>query len=147
MKKYSRIFNYIGQYKGDILLYFIFIILSIIFSIVSIGMLLPFLDLIFKGESSSGTLPFHPSNNIIIDFIRSFLGDFIAREGKIATLGLICLLIIVSILFKNLFLVLSYYILNPLKNKVVNRLRADLYNKILQLPIGYFTEKRKGDLI
>src|SRR5206468_11984032 len=41
----------------------------------------------------------------------------------------------------------SYYILNPLKNKIVNRLRSDLYEKVLHLPIGYFTEKKKGDLI
>ncbi|MBD0287159.1 MAG: ABC transporter ATP-binding protein, partial [Flavisolibacter sp.] len=45
------------------------------------------------------------------------------------------------------FLYLSSYVLNPMKNKVVNRLRAELYEKILHLPIGYFTEKRKGDLI
>ncbi len=39
------------------------------------------------------------------------------------------------------------YVLNPVKNAIVNHLRSDLYNKVLQLPIGYFTEKRKGDLI
>ncbi len=42
---------------------------------------------------------------------------------------------------------MSYYILTPLKNKVVNQLRSDLYDKILRLPIGYFTEQKKGDLI
>ena len=67
--------------------------------------------------------------------------------GKLATLGIICGLIIGSIFFKNLFLYLSFYILNPLKNRIVNLLRSDLYNKILHLPIGYFTEQRKGDLI
>jgi subfamily B ATP-binding cassette protein MsbA len=42
---------------------------------------------------------------------------------------------------------LSFTILNPLKNNIINRLRTELYDKILHLPIGYFTEKRKGDLI
>ena len=51
------------------------------------------------------------------------------------------------IILKNLFLYLSYYILNPLKNKVVNQLREDLYDKVLNLPIGFFNEKRKGDLM
>ena len=68
-------------------------------------------------------------------------------SGPLGILGLICIIIIVSIFLKNLFLYLSYYVLNPLKNKVVNSLRPELYNKILHLPIGYFTEKRKGDLI
>ena len=48
---------------------------------------------------------------------------------------------------EKLFLYLSVYVLNPLKNKIVNNLRLELYEKILHLPIGYFTEKRKGDLI
>ena len=51
------------------------------------------------------------------------------------------------ILLKNLFLYLSFNILNPVKNQIVNTLRSELYNKILRLPVGYFTEKRKGDLI
>jgi subfamily B ATP-binding cassette protein MsbA len=51
------------------------------------------------------------------------------------------------IILKNLFLYLSYYILNPLKNSVVNQLREDLYDKVLRLPIGFFNEKRKGDLM
>jgi subfamily B ATP-binding cassette protein MsbA len=51
------------------------------------------------------------------------------------------------IILKNLFLYLSYYILNPLKNTVVNQLREELYDKILKLPIGFFNEKRKGDLM
>ncbi len=47
MKQYSRIFGYLGAYKGKIVLYFLFTLLSIVFSIVSIGMLMPFLQLIF----------------------------------------------------------------------------------------------------
>lgn len=152
MKRYSRIFFYLGHYKGEIFLYFLFIVLSIVFSIVSIGMLMPFLELIFNGESSTMANLTKESSNPIIKFVREFLVNNIERagnttDGKLATLGWICILIIVSILLKNFFLVLSYYVLNPLKNKVVNRLRTDLFDKILHLPIGFFTEKRKGDLI
>lgn len=110
-------------------------------------MLMPFLELIFNSDSTGGSNLLKPSSNPIISFVRSFLTDTIQARGKIATLGMICILIIVTILLKNVFLFLSYYVLNPLKNKVVNRLRTDLYEKILHLPIGYFTEKRKGDLI
>jgi subfamily B ATP-binding cassette protein MsbA len=71
----------------------------------------------------------------------------ILHNGKVETLQLICALIIVTVFLKNIFLYLAYRILNPLKNKIVNRLRTELYEKILQLPIGYFTEKKKGDVI
>ncbi len=93
------------------------------------------------------------SSNPVIKYIRDALKSMINKskegktEGLLNTLGLICILIVVSIFLKNLFLYLSYYVLNPIKNRIVNTLRSDLYHKILHLPIGYFTEKRKGDLI
>ncbi|MFN2458975.1 MAG: ABC transporter ATP-binding protein [Chitinophagaceae bacterium] len=147
MNKYSRIFKYLGHYKKDIVLYFLFIILSIVFSIISIGMLMPFLELIFNADNGTAGTLLKPSSNPIISFIRNFLTGAIESKGKISTLAFICILIILTILLKNAFLFLSYYVLNPLKNKVVNSLRIELYEKILHLPIGYFTEKRKGDLI
>lgn len=142
MKQYSRIFEYLSAYKGKILLYFLFTLLSIIFSIVSIGMLMPFLQLIFTGKPTLDS-----SSNPIIQTVNDFLNNAVATKGKIATLGFICLLMIGFIILKNLFLYLSYYVLNPLKNSVVNQLREELYDKVLRLPIGFFTEKRKGDLM
>jgi ATP-binding cassette, subfamily B, bacterial MsbA len=150
MKKYSRVFRYLIPYKNKIILYFIYTLLSIVFSIVSIGMLMPFLQLIFANTdpacvNCSGISTV--SSNPAISFINSTLLNSIKNNGKLFTLGIICALMISFILLKNLFLYLSYYILNPLKNKVVNNLREDIYSKILQLPIGYFTEKRKGDIM
>jgi subfamily B ATP-binding cassette protein MsbA len=150
MKQYSRIFGYLGAFRGKIFLYFLFTLLSIIFSIVSIGMLMPFLQLIFSDPRPEcvgcGNIT-KESSNFLIQSVNSFLGDAIATRGKIATLGFICLLMVSFIILKNLFLYLSYYMLNPLKNTIVNQLREDLYDKILGLPIGFFNEKRKGDLI
>ena len=148
MKKYARVFTYLSQYKGEAVLYIVFILLSIIFSLVSFGMLLPFLEMIFNGERLGvGGGMLGNSSNPVVNFIRDFLTGSIQQRGSIPTLGIICILIIISIFFKNLFIYLAYYVLNPLKNKIVNRLRTELYEKILHLPIGFFTEKRKGDVI
>ncbi len=142
MKRYSRIFNYISHYKGDIFWYCLFILLSILFSIISLGMLMPFLDLIFnKGTAPSGVA------NPVAGVLQGILNTLAQSSTKIELLGIVCIIIILSIGLKNVFLVLAVYILNPLKNKVVNQLRSELYNKILHLPIGYFTEQKKGDLI
>jgi ATP-binding cassette, subfamily B, bacterial MsbA len=150
MRQYSRIFQYLSAYKGKILLYFLFILLSIIFSIVSVGMLMPFLQLIFTdtrpGCAECNTLV-KVSNNPVIQWVNGFLGNSLTTRGKVPTLGFICLLMLLFIVLKNLFIYLSYYILNPLKNRVVNQLREEMYDKILRLPIGYFSEKRKGDLM
>ncbi len=143
MKQYARIFRYLKAYKGKIALYFLFIVLSIIFSIVSVGMLMPFLQLIFTGEGT-----FKATNNPAIQFFNNMLLESLKDpNNKVPVLGYICVLMISFIIMKNLFLYLSYYILNPLKNSIVNELRQDLYDKVLKLPIGFFTEKRKGDLM
>jgi ATP-binding cassette, subfamily B, bacterial MsbA len=149
MKQYSRIFRYLRAYKGKIVLYFLFTFLSIIFSIVSIGMLMPFLQLIFtnpRPECADCGLT-QESTNFLVKSVNDFLHSSVDTRGKIGTLGVICLLMLLFIILKNVFLYLSYYVLNPLKNTVVNQLREDLFHKVLKLPIGFFTEKRKGDLM
>lgn len=146
MKKYARVFKYLSQYKAEAFLYIFSILLSIVFSLVSLGMLAPFLEMIFNGKQTGAGLLDH-TNNSVVNYIRQFLVESINKRKAVPTLGIICGLIIVSILFKNLFLYLAYYILNPLKNKIVNQLRTELYEKVLHLPIGFFTEKRKGDII
>lgn len=148
MKKYARVFAYLSQYKGEAVLYIVFTLLSILFSLVSFGMLLPFLEIIFNGNKlGAGGGMLGDSNNPLVNYIRNFLAQSIRERGSVSTLGIICILIIIAIFFKNLFLYLAYYVLNPLKNRIVNRLRTELYEKVLHLPISFFTEKRKGDII
>ena len=144
MKRYSRVISYLAQYKGKVVLYFVFIILSIIFGLASFGMLKPFFDLIFLKNNE---LLSKPADNATLEQIRLWAADKISGYNELQMLGIICVVLIIAIMLKNLFLYLSFYVLNPLKNKIVNTIREDLYKKILKLPIGYFTEQRKGDLI
>ena len=65
--------RYVAQYKGQIALYFLFVSLSIVFSIVSIGMLMPFLELIFYGEGSGTATMMKESGNPMVQAIRKFL--------------------------------------------------------------------------
>ena len=147
MKKFFRIISYIKEYKAQMAWYGLFITLSIVFSLFSLGMLTPFLDLIF-GKSALNSLPVNTIDaSSIKDVIYGFLQNNIAKYGKSYALGWICLFIIVSIFLKNLFLYLSYYFLAPIRNEVTRKYSKLLYNKILALPIGYFTEQRKGDIL
>ncbi len=151
MKKYSRIFNYLWFYKGNIALYFLFTILSIAFSLVSLGTLPFFLRLIFSHEKLVLNKPaeIHGSGDFInyINYEISHLILVNGDRGPILALGLICLVVIISVFLKNAFLYFSFYVLTPTKNSIMTRLRVELYNKLLQLPIGYFTDQRKGDIM
>lgn len=146
MKKYARVFRLLRGHTWQLVAYFVCIVLSTVFSILSLGMLMPFLELIFVGKS--GALETAASaNKGLQDWLSQTMHNYSSAHSPMALLMLICALMLTSIVLKNLFLYLSYYILNPLKNKIVTDLRSLMYDKILQLPIGYFTEKRKGDLM
>jgi len=145
MQKYSRIFGYIKNYTGKVVLYFICTILATIFGVISIGMLMPFFNLIFKAGSSPGTIMIQ--SNALGSFLANSLQHIIDTQGKLPGLAAICAFIIVATFLKNMFLYLSNRISVPVRTSIITELRGDLYDKILRLPIGYFTEKRKGDII
>ncbi len=148
MKKYSRVFSYLGQYRGKLVLYFVCTILATLFGVISIAMLSPFFGLIF--ESAQTPDPAVMRTNVLGSFISDFLEKTIAdngANGKVAGLTAICVLIIFSTILKNIFIYLSNRISVPVRAMIITKLRGDVYDKILRLPIGYFTEKRKGDII
>jgi subfamily B ATP-binding cassette protein MsbA len=148
MKKFIRIISYIKEYKAYMSLYTLFISLSIVFSLFSLSMLVPFMDLIFGSSELSGVVKATTTNNASLkDSLYTFLQNNIAQYGKVAALGWICFGIITAVLLKNVFLYLSFYFLAPIRNAVTRKYSKLLYNKILQLPIGYFTEQRKGDIL
>ncbi len=148
MKRFSRILFYLRSQKSKIGLYVLFNLLSIVFSLVSLTMLVPFLNLLFHQDKLIVQRPeWTFSADGILDYMKYFLSELIQQYGQISALGFICGVIIVSVFFKNMFTYLSFRVLAPMRNYVMTKLRSDLYAKILQLPIGYFTEQRKGDII
>lgn len=148
MKRFSRILFYLRSQKRNIALYVLFNILSIIFSLVSLGLLAPFLQLLFGLNKLVTEKPVFEASGIgVVNYIKYLLSSMIIEHSAVYALGVICLTIVVTIFFKNLFVYLSFRVLAPMRNYVMTKLRSDLYAKILELPIGFFTEQRKGDII
>ncbi|WP_205509457.1 ABC transporter ATP-binding protein [Longitalea arenae] len=148
MKRFSRIFFYLRNQKGKILLYVVFNLLSVLFSLVSLAMLAPFLKLLFSKEAPVTERPVWVFNSDgVMAQLKYGLSYLIINYGYAQALAAVCLVIIFSILFKNLFLYLSYRTLIPMRNRVMTNFREDLYDKILILPVSYFTDQRKGDMM
>ncbi len=143
MKNISRLVYYLKDYKGAIGLYFLFSLLAVIFSVVSMASLMPVLQVLFSGHQS----PVIKANPSITDQLNQYVYGLINQYGSVQTLAFICIAIIVFVSLKNLFLYLSIYLLAPLRNAILRRLRNELFVKILALPIGYFTEESKGDIM
>ena len=149
MKNFLSLLKYIKLFKRNVILYFVSIIASIVFSIVSLAMLFPFLEIIFSTSTAKVPKPDHFELNsaYILGYLKYQISEIISQHSAVYALGVVCVFIVVSIFLKNLCLYLSYVVLTPVRNGVGTYVREDLFGKILQLPIGYFTEQRKGDLM
>ncbi len=151
MKSLRTIFRYVGKYPKLIFAYFTCNILSNLFAVVSLGLLSPFLLLIFKKQGTlqadAAKTGFFSQINPINTF-KVWLNHVLQTpNGDIKGLAVICILILTFIIFKNIFLYLAIYFLTPVRNLVVNEMRTRMYKKILVLPIGYFNEQKKGDIM
>lgn len=148
MKRFSRILFYLRSQKRNIGLYVLYILLSIIFGTVSFAIVPQFLQLIFGIDKPIAVEPaWEFSSASVLQHLKYYLTYLITHHSNVFALGVICGLVVITIFLKNMFVYLSYRTLSPMRNYVMTRLRADLYGKILELPIGYFTEQKKGDLI
>jgi subfamily B ATP-binding cassette protein MsbA len=151
MKSLRTIFRYVARYPKLVAAYFTFNILSAIFSVISLGLLSPFLLLIFKKQDTfkavSDTGNFFSRINPVNYFKQWLYGVISSPNGEVKALAFICVVLLISILLKNFFLYLSMYYLNPIRNNIINDMRTRMYKKILALPIGYFNDQKKGDIM
>jgi len=148
MKNYLGLLKYLAPYKRNIVLYFCFILFSVVFSVVSLAMLFPFLEIIFDGNklvTVKPTLDFTSAS--VISTLQYYLCQIIIAHSKIFALAMVCLFITFAIMLKNASVYMSYYVMSPMRNGMLMQLKNNLYDKILTLPIGYFSEQRKGDLM
>ena len=121
------------------------------FSVISLGLLSPFLLLIFKKQNVLNNVSQNSSFLTRINPVNQFkewIGAVVQQpHGDVKALGVICILILTFIILKNIFLYLSIYILTPIRNHIVNDMRTSMFEKILELPIGYFNDQKKGDIM
>lgn len=144
MKKFQRIFRYLGLYKARLAVYAVATILGTLFGIISLGMLAPFVSLIVNNDNNTKNLI---KSKAVGKIISDYLNYMMAAYGKLSALAAVCGIIIVAILLKNICLYASNLLSAPIRSSIVKHLRNDMYVKALQLPIGFFTEQKKGDII
>lgn len=145
MKKFKRIFKYLGFYKAKLMAYGLFTILGTLFGIFSLGMLAPFISLIVTdGDDKTGALI---KSKAVGASVSDILNELMVDHGKIYTLGVVCILIIILTILKNICIYSSNLLSAPIRSSIIRHLRSDLYHKALMLPIGFFTEQKKGDVI
>jgi subfamily B ATP-binding cassette protein MsbA len=148
MKKFLRLLNYIKPYWGHALLNVFSNILVIGFSLVSFVMLIPFLNLLFGMEALVTEKPvFHLNAESIINFLNYYISKIIIDKGKVEALVFICLFLLTSFFFRNLFRFLAMFFLAKVRVHAIRDIRDEIYHKILILPLSYYTQRKKGDIM
>ena len=151
MKYFKKILRYALPYKRFAFLNIFFNILYAIFSALSFVVLMPLLKVIFEKDAIiTKTKPVFQGIMNADDYFNesfSYLVYTMVGEDKAKTLTLVIVLIILVFLLKNLFSYLGFYAITFLKNGVLKDIRNDLYQKTISLPVSYFSEKRKGDIM
>jgi len=156
MKKLFSVLKYAKNYKGYLTANVTFNILFALFNAVSLTLAMPFLKLLFEPSSATqmgfillkGKPDFELSSEYIKNITNYALAGLISTQGgKLKALIFICVVIFVMTLFKNLFRYLAMYFIAPIRNGVVRDLRNKMYKKAMDLPLSYYSEEKKGDLM
>lgn len=150
MDYFRKILTYALPYRNYGFLNIFFNILYALFSALSFAALIPMLDVLFDQSKKVYIKPVYSE----MGQIKSYLQDYInyqitayAGDDQMKGLVLVISLVLVLFLLKNVFNYLAMYFITFLRNGVLKDIRNKMYEKIVELPISYYSEKRKGDVI
>ena len=153
MKEFMSVLRrFVPPYKKFVVLSIVFNILSALLNIFSFAALIPILQILFKTDDSVTATALMGWNDgslkdVVVNNVYYYINHFIADVGSTTTLLIIGLFLIITTLLKTGAYFLAAASVVPIRTGIVRDLRNQLYHKIVSLPLGFFTEERKGDLI
>lgn len=148
MKNIQLLLKYFTPYRWSAIKSIGYNILGGLFALLSFSLVVPFLKILFN---QLGEVPYPGEFRMTADYIQQFsryyLSAFIQINGKSGALMLVVFIVVGASLFKNTFIFLANNCIAYIRACTVRDLRRKLYDKFLKLPISYFTDTRKGDVM
>lgn len=150
---FKRALKYVQPYRSSFIVAIICNFLYAIFNVLALAFMMPILSVLFDEKKEPITEKPIFSGNILDlkDYVSNFFGyqmqEIANTSGPLKVLLISCILFIILFLFRNIFSYLSEYFLIDMRSGVARDFRIDIHNKILALPVSFFTEKRKGDML
>lgn len=150
-KNLIKLLPYTKPYRANIFWNVVYNILYALFSTISMVTMFPLLEVLFKTNKAIAQKPVYSGLGSATEYGKEllyyYIGDLNKEHGPQYALLLAVTLVITTFLFKNLFNYLASYHIMHLKNGVLRDLRKTMYDKIIDLPVSYYSEKRKGDVM
>ena len=150
MNYFTRVLKYGLDYSYFAVLNIIFNILYAIFSALAFVSFIPMLDVLFKQTKKVYIKPEYTGISDIREYAVNYFNYYISKQLETdisSTLIIVVSIVIFFFLMKNIFNYLALYNITFVKNGLLKKLRENLYSKVLQMPISYFLNKKKGDLM
>ncbi|MBJ34559.1 MAG: antibiotic ABC transporter ATP-binding protein [Flavobacteriaceae bacterium] len=150
MNYFTRVLKYGLDYKYFAVLNVIFNILYAIFSALAFVSFIPMLDVLFKQTKKVFVKPEFQGIGDIREYAENYFNYYISKQLETdisLTLIMVVSIVVFFFLMKNIFNYLALYNITFVKNGLLKKLRENLYSKVLLMPISYFINKKKGDLI
>ena len=150
MNYFKQILSFAKPYKSYAVLNIISNIFYALFGTLAMVSLFPMLNVLFDKSKRVEIKPIWDGISGIKDYAENYLNYFVtqkANEGHEDVLIFMVILVVSMFLLKNIFNYLAMYFITFLRNGVLKDIRNDLYDKITGLPLSYFSEKRKGDVM
>ncbi|MBC6996859.1 ABC transporter ATP-binding protein [Cytophaga sp. FL35] len=150
MEYFKKILRFAKPYSKYGYLNIFFNILYALFSALSFAALIPMLDVLFKPENRVTVEPVYTGFSDIKDYLQAYINFRVTEysgDDEMKGLILVIGLVLVLFLLKNFFNYLAMYFITFLRNGVLKDIRNKMYSKIVELPISFYSEKRKGDVI
>ncbi|MDB5131957.1 MAG: putative multidrug export ATP-binding/permease protein [Mucilaginibacter sp.] len=150
MKTYFRLLSFAKPIEKFAIPYIITTIFTVIFSTLNLVLLVPLLNTIFftkQGAAAVAPSAIRPSIIHGLDFFKYYTNFFIYHYGPWGALKFVCATIIVSVLLSNLFRYLSQRIMENLRVHTLLNFRRSVFNNVMDLHLGFFSNERKGDII
>lgn len=123
-------------------------VMMVFFQLASLPLLIPFLNILFDRQEVVTEIPNTTlSLDTAPDYANFWISQVIVQHGKETALAYLCAGIVILFFGKNLFRYGSLFFMAPVRNGIVRDLRSGLFSKMLTLPLSYFSEERKGDLM
>lgn len=150
MNYFTRVLKYGIEYSYFGLLNILFNILYAIFSALAFVSFIPMLDVLFKQTEIVYTKPEYTGIGNIREYLESYFNYYLSNQLETdvsSTLIIVVGIVVFFFLMKNIFNYLALYNITFVKNGLLKNLRENLYSKVLNMPISYFLNKKKGDLM
>jgi len=150
MEYFKKILKYAIPYKHFAILNIISNIFYAFFGTLSMISLFPMLKVLFNQTKTLQEAPVWSGFVDLVSYGEDYLNFYVTmkkNEGSNDVLIFMILIIVITFLLKNIFNYLSLFFITYLRNGVIKDVRNDLYDKITELSVSYYSEKRKGDIL